>query len=77
MFNEFINQVEKEDPLDNMTKEETLEELKEMIAMRDSMSTNLYKSIVNARCRYIADLCLVRGVEFLELRELMGEGNYR
>lgn len=66
-----------EDPLNNMTKEQTLEELKKMIHARDSMGGNLYWNIVNARCIYLADLCLVRGVEFLELRELMGEGNYR
>jgi hypothetical protein len=62
--------------LDQMTKEEALEQLKNSVKARDMMGGVLYWNILNDECCEIANKCIELGVDKSEITCLLGEGNY-
>ena len=63
--------------LDEMSKEEALDQLKKSVEVRNMMGGSMHWNMLNDECCEIANKCAELGVDRSELTDLLGEGNYR
>lgn len=66
-----------EKELNEISKEEAFEKLKQSVDIRNQMGGAMYWNILNDECCVIASKCVSLGIDRSEITPLLGEGNYR